>query len=216
LLPSDIIGPLSYFQHTIFNKKDFEKLIFDLYSLLEEKPLDLDSLKKTYNIFWPELESKINDVINQPESKNLAFEEPSDREYLKEILLLNRQILNNQDESLKGYINYISKYNDIELLSPDNNDMNHPIKVVIDPIEIDEEGIKKLVRIVVEKNKANIEKTDYPNDRRGVQISIIFDSEFEDNLWKIDFIFHKGNTYVSSSRIKVIEKEIDDNTIWRD
>jgi hypothetical protein len=219
LSPSDIKGPLAHFQHTNFNKDDFEKLMIELNNLLEDKKIDTETLKTTFSTFWPKLEDEIKQAIEKHSLESLAFIDRNEKDYLKEILLLGRQILNNQETISEDYITYLTKIStltDNELISPDNNDFNHPVSVIIDPVEIEEKENKKLVKVTVEKGSVNIEKSEYPKGRRGVQISIIFDSEFEENLWKLDFTFHKGNTYVSAARLPLVEKGLKDNTIWRD
>lgn len=60
--PSELGGPLTQFQATVFNKKDFFKLVKTLN--VESKDLKLEEkiLKDAFERNWPELEEKINEI----------------------------------------------------------------------------------------------------------------------------------------------------------
>jgi hypothetical protein len=213
LTPSEIKGPLAHFQHTLFNKNDFEKLLYELYNLLEEKPIDSETLKKSFNTFWPHLEGEIIEALKKSEIETSLIAERTEKDYLQDILLSCRQILYNQESV---HLKDIANYSDQELLSPDKSDFNHPIKIVIDPVATLKNGENKLVRIIVEKDSIKMEEAEYPIHRRGIQIAITFRSEYEKNLWELIFTFHKGNTYVESSRLPLDESITEIDTIWRD
>jgi len=90
LKPTDVKGPLAGFQHTIFKRDDFKKLVKSVNSEIENNPLPEAVVSKVFDKWWPDLESNI--------SKNLAAdpvaerEERSESDMLKEILELSRSI----------------------------------------------------------------------------------------------------------------------------
>ncbi len=57
--PTDIVGPLSDFEHTKFEKEQIRKLIHDLNSILPE-PVPLHVLEKTFDHFFNELDKEIS------------------------------------------------------------------------------------------------------------------------------------------------------------
>ena len=60
--PSELSGPLTQFQATIFDKKDFYKLIKTLNSEIKDLKLEQKILKDAFDKNWPELETKINEI----------------------------------------------------------------------------------------------------------------------------------------------------------
>lgn len=60
--PSELTGPLTQFQATIFNKKDFLKLIKTLNSEIKNLKIKEKILKDAFEKNWPELEDKINEI----------------------------------------------------------------------------------------------------------------------------------------------------------
>jgi hypothetical protein len=60
LKPSDVDGPLSHFQHTVFEKENFYGLIKSIEEARETSLMrDEARLRKTFNLHWPELEDNI-------------------------------------------------------------------------------------------------------------------------------------------------------------
>lgn len=64
LVPTDLEGPLSSFQATEFNKDDFSRLIGSMNDETGESKLDVNVLQATFEKFWPELESTVQDILN--------------------------------------------------------------------------------------------------------------------------------------------------------
>lgn len=60
--PSELTGPLTQFQATIFRKNDFFKLIKTLNSEIKDLKLDERFLKDAFEKNWPELETKIDEI----------------------------------------------------------------------------------------------------------------------------------------------------------
>src|ERR1017187_4443058 len=65
---SDIEGPLSHFQHTVFEKEDFFKLVLAINVNQKESKQDETRLRKIFEKFWDELEASISQSI-KPDSK---------------------------------------------------------------------------------------------------------------------------------------------------
>ena len=60
--PSELTGPLTQFQATIFNKRDFYKLINALNTECNDLKLEEKILKDAFDKNWSELEDKINEI----------------------------------------------------------------------------------------------------------------------------------------------------------
>lgn len=88
---ADIDGPLKQFQTTSFNKQDFFRLINLLNSKLNEHKLAPKILERSFDMCWPDLESKLTSIINEKDN-NEKDEKPirSDRQILEEILNISR------------------------------------------------------------------------------------------------------------------------------
>ncbi|WP_148255302.1 TIR domain-containing protein [Aidingimonas lacisalsi] len=90
---SDIKGPLTQFQTTLFEKADFKKLVLDINKANAENQLESTVLDTVFEKFWPELEEKINgilDIEGSIDSKGADLR--PDRELIEEILDLSRAL----------------------------------------------------------------------------------------------------------------------------
>ena len=90
---SDINGPLTQFQTTLFEKNDFKKLVSDLNKANVGNVLPETVLHTVFEKFWPDLEGKISEIIKSediaaPKNENVR----SDRNVLDEILDLSRAL----------------------------------------------------------------------------------------------------------------------------
>jgi hypothetical protein len=84
---SDIDGPLTQFQTTIFEKTDIRRLVFDLNKANKENTLDEPVLNSVFEKFWPELEAKVQAAIKAGEgAPPNGTDIRSDREVLEEVL----------------------------------------------------------------------------------------------------------------------------------
>jgi hypothetical protein len=85
--PSDLKGPLVQFQATEFNKPDTRRLLATLNKALGQSALPEKQLDKTFEIWWPELESSLQKLqaVKAPQRP-----QRSEREILEEILALVR------------------------------------------------------------------------------------------------------------------------------
>ena len=80
---SDLTGPLTSFQATKFDKTDFKKLLATI------NKLETAVLNDVFEMWWPKLENKINEILKSQTSvtdNNVR----SDRDLLEEILELSR------------------------------------------------------------------------------------------------------------------------------
>ena len=86
---TDLTGPLKQFQTTEFNKNDFKKLVSAINANYGENKLKPQVLDDVFEIWWPQLETKINTIltkINQVDKEPIRKE----RDLLEEILELSR------------------------------------------------------------------------------------------------------------------------------
>jgi hypothetical protein len=89
--PSDMKGPLTSFQGTVFQKDDFRKLFISINNCGGESALDPGVLDSVYNMWWPKLETEINSILSEPHHKT-AKARRSEREILDEVLQLARMM----------------------------------------------------------------------------------------------------------------------------
>ena len=89
---SDIEGPLSHFQHTIFEKVDFFKMVQSINEAQNAFKMDDGRLRKLFEKFWNELQESVSKVMlidARPEKKR------STEEMLRELLDLTTHIARN-------------------------------------------------------------------------------------------------------------------------
>lgn len=90
---SDISGPLTQFQTTLFEKADFKRLISDINKANKNNILDDAVLSKVFEQFWPELEKKISRIVESNQHENMTSGDVrSDRDLLEEVLKLSRAL----------------------------------------------------------------------------------------------------------------------------
>ncbi len=87
---SQLTGPLTSFQATKFEKEDFKKLIKVINSTAEESKLNESVLDEVFEVWWPRLEQKVNEILNSTQVTTNSVER-TEKEILKEILNLTRQ-----------------------------------------------------------------------------------------------------------------------------
>jgi hypothetical protein len=86
---ADLSGPLTSFQATRFDKTDFKKLLTTINNTGSESKLETAVLNDVFDMWWPKLESKINDILkSHVESSPNTLR--SEREILEEVLELTR------------------------------------------------------------------------------------------------------------------------------
>jgi len=90
--PSDLTGPLTQFQGAKFSKEELFKVLNMINLELQDQRLPQDTLNKSFEVWWPEFEIKIQQVISSPKPASKTDYVRPDREILEEVLGLTRQI----------------------------------------------------------------------------------------------------------------------------
>lgn len=119
LKPSDLKkSPLLQFQSTLYDKKDFMKLILSLNNALGKEKLDESKLQKTFDVWWETLKAKLDSFLSEALAninlqENTETSQITKNEALEEILELTREqhkLLRNPEAILPAdYLNYIFK-----------------------------------------------------------------------------------------------------------
>ena len=91
LSQTDVSGPLSQFQNRIFSRAEFQKLVFDMNALLDNR-LETASLQKTIDKWWPDLEEEVTAALRDPNLAAPAEHKRDQSDLLEELLLRVRQI----------------------------------------------------------------------------------------------------------------------------
>ena len=90
---SDINGPLTQFQTTLFEKSDFRKLVHDLNKANTSNMLEDSVLHAVFEKFWPDLENRVKSILEENVAKDGQDKDiRSDRELLEEVLDLSRSL----------------------------------------------------------------------------------------------------------------------------
>lgn len=101
---SDISGPLTQFQTTLFEKSDFRRLVSDLNKANTSNVLEEGVLNTVFEKFWPELESKVKGIIEATGGVDgTATDLRSDRELLEEVLDLSRALAIQKSGGFQAY-----------------------------------------------------------------------------------------------------------------
>lgn len=83
---SQLKGPLSQFQATIFSEADMLALLKTINKKNEGQRLSDEQLTETFNVWWPKLEDKVKNIAQSPTNKP----ERSEKDMVEEILMLTR------------------------------------------------------------------------------------------------------------------------------
>jgi uncharacterized protein YjbI with pentapeptide repeats len=65
LKQEEVEKPLSFLQNTEFSKEEYQKLMFSINDSLKDNKISGPLLTKSFEKWWPELESKIKNIINE-------------------------------------------------------------------------------------------------------------------------------------------------------
>lgn len=90
---SEVNGPILQFQSTISEKEDVEKFVKTLNKVYDEGQLRDAHLSKAFEVWWPTLEQKLNNLRSVPDTdskSNTQIEEKDSGDILEEILDLSR------------------------------------------------------------------------------------------------------------------------------
>lgn len=83
-------GPILQFQSTVFEKNDIKKLLFSLNNSCGETGIKEELLAKSYEVWWPSLETALNTIINEKTEEKSSLKRPNKDDMLEEILELSR------------------------------------------------------------------------------------------------------------------------------
>lgn len=86
---ADLIGPLASFQATKFTKEEFKKLIESINISCNETKLEQKNLDETFEMWWPKLDEKVKEILNQDKSGTKPKKRDT-RDMIEEILDLTR------------------------------------------------------------------------------------------------------------------------------
>lgn len=86
---ADLTGPLTSFQATKFDKTDFKKLLQTINNTGGESKLESAVLNDVFEMWWPKLENKLNEIIDTHSDSSTENHRP-ERDILEEILELTR------------------------------------------------------------------------------------------------------------------------------
>ncbi len=98
---SDISGPLTQFQTTLFDKRDIKALIKGINSANSEGKLDDEVLNTVFEMWWPKLEEMVNPILEEKELENIDSIR-SDRSILEEVLDLSRLLTRSHGKEPKS------------------------------------------------------------------------------------------------------------------
>lgn len=87
---SEIDGPILQFQSTIFDKEDIRKLVKTINKACGEEQLKEDRLDKTFEVWYPNLESELTKIKPVAKETSAKKTEKGYQEILEEILELTR------------------------------------------------------------------------------------------------------------------------------
>lgn len=89
--PADIAGPLSQFQHRIFDQEGVFTLLEDLNRVCES-PLEQSQLKLLYDKFWPDLQQECAEVFRRPATDDSELPKRDTSEVLNELVTAVRDL----------------------------------------------------------------------------------------------------------------------------
>lgn len=104
LNPADIKDPLAQFNHTIFDQESVRALLKTINKELEN-PVKEASIDKVFDLYWPEIEQKLNDVVkNHSQGTNPAEAPPSRSDQILDEILLSTRSLGKRVGSIQRVI----------------------------------------------------------------------------------------------------------------
>ncbi len=98
MMPSEISSPLSQFQARNVDKEGIFKLIKTINNALDKNSIKEEELEEIFNVWWPQLESKIN---NCPPYEGIKIKERTPDDILKELVDNTREQLRREELRLE-------------------------------------------------------------------------------------------------------------------
>jgi hypothetical protein len=105
---ADLEGPLVQFQASTFSEADFKKLVKTINAKLGDQKLDDAVLTNVFEMWWPKLSHKVNEILSRYNDVGDASESGSvrsEREILEEILELTRLNSKNKNSPSPARVN---------------------------------------------------------------------------------------------------------------
>lgn len=93
---SEVTGPVLQFQSTVFEREDILKLLKSINTSCGQDALEDVRLEKSFDVWWPQLESKLSEIPDSVEETHKEVLEPKNDQFdqfselLEEILELSR------------------------------------------------------------------------------------------------------------------------------
>jgi hypothetical protein len=179
LSPTDVEGPLSMFQHTVFSKPDILKLIHAI-NRASEHPVDEARLVVVFEKFWPDLNASIGAANSS--GAEIGREIRKDRDLLEEILGLSRFIAkaldSERDHEISSEIEKLRK-----LLSMDISEIEMDSRIVkilksqgLNTVGVLTQAIEGHLRKVAGISKADIDSIKSRLDDLGLSLGMRFDA----------------------------------------
>lgn len=103
LKPSQVKGPLEQFQATVFEKEDVRKLVIAINKASGEHALKEDLLGKTFDKWWPDLETKLQSLKSSQSSDIPAVEKAPQDDIIEKVLDVvrtNQRLLTSPEQLL--------------------------------------------------------------------------------------------------------------------
>ena len=109
---SDIKGPLSQFQIRLFNKVDFFKLVQSINSVLDDISLSDAHLEEVFEIWWPNLEVRINNILQSHLDSSVPIREGSDilKEILDKVRGIETHLFSHQSSNEESEVEFDEEY----------------------------------------------------------------------------------------------------------
>lgn len=116
--PADVKQPLGQFQHTLFNKEDVRKLMFTINNKISgvgEKSVPESDLNEIFELSYPKLEQRMNEIKNQKQPGKSV--QRTERDILEEILQIVRRSKSEviYDDNFLSFVNEYKKYSLVDL-----------------------------------------------------------------------------------------------------
>ena len=174
---SDFSGPLTSFQATKFDKADFKKLLTTVNNTGGESKLDPAVLNDVFEMWWPKLESKINEILSS-HVVDIDNAVRSEREILEEVLELTRlnskRIPRRNESTRESIMMLIELMQQIQYVSMKNgnkesfmlfNEMRRPIKRLCAELDMPE----MYERYMMRNEKLFMDRDMFMNERLKIE-----------------------------------------------
>jgi hypothetical protein len=107
LNPADVKEPLAQFQATKATEDDIRRLIKTINSVLPQSRLSESDITEIFNVWWPELEKRLENI---PKPKDKLEAQREEREILEEILESVRALLRERAKNTRLADNFILSF----------------------------------------------------------------------------------------------------------